>query len=330
MKDNTDTPIVAAFAMTHTPGLGNQTGLAQPETLRRLLDGFDVVRRQIETARPDVIVAFVNDHFDMYTLHAMPGMAIALGDTHWGPTEATQDWIGMPRAPRPGHAALAGDIYRSVMEDGFELFRSESAELVHNVLMPAKYLWPGASIPVVPIFLNCFAPPLPTWRRAYELGVSVRKVLDRRPERIALMASGGLSHWPPITIDEDAADDPLMQRVQRWQILGAAALREDPELPLAILRREAEMAASGRYLVNAEWDHRILQKLAAGDREFMLSLTHETVRAQAGPGGAEMLMWTALMGAMRDAPADIVAYEAVPEWMGGVGVLSYARSLGRA
>jgi 2,3-dihydroxyphenylpropionate 1,2-dioxygenase len=62
----------------------------------------------------------------------------------------------------------------------------------------------------------------------------------------------------------------------------------------------------------------------------MLSLTHETVRAQAGPGGAEMLMWTALMGAMRDAPADIVAYEAVPEWMGGVGVLSYARSLGRA
>lgn len=42
-----------------------------------------------------------------------------------------------------------------------------------------------------------------------------------------------------------------------------------------------------------------------------------------------MLMWAALMGAMRDAPADIVMYEAVQEWMGGVGLLSYARSLAR-
>ncbi|WYX16939.1 hypothetical protein WJ974_10910 [Achromobacter xylosoxidans] len=40
-------------------------------------------------------------------------------------------------------------------------------------------------------------------------------------------------------------------------------------------------------------------------------------------------MWAALMGAMRDAPADIVMYEAVQEWMGGVGLLSYARSLAR-
>ena len=59
------------------------------------------------------------------------------------------------------------------------------------------------------------------------------------------------------------------------------------------------------------------------------TLRHAQVREDAGPGGAEMLMWAALMGAMRDAPANIVMYEAVQEWMGGVGLLSYARSLAR-
>ncbi|MFY2098934.1 hypothetical protein ACOTDM_09740 [Achromobacter xylosoxidans] len=329
MSPEQNTPIVAAFAMTHTPGLGGQTDKPPADQMQRMMDGFATVRRQISAARPDVIVAFVNDHFDMYTLHAMPGMAIALGDTHWGPTLATEAWLGMPRAPIPGHPAVARTIYQSVVDDGFELFRSESAELVHNVLMPRKYLWPDADIPVVPIFINCFAPPLPTWRRAHALGAAVRKALAGRGERIALMASGGLSHWPPITVDEEHPGDPLMERVLRWQIQGMAAFAQDPDLPLAILQREAEMAASGRNLVNVGWDRQVLRWLADGDSAALLALRHAQVREDAGPGGAEMLMWAALMGAMRDAPADIVMYEAVQEWMGGVGLLSYARSLAR-
>jgi 2,3-dihydroxyphenylpropionate 1,2-dioxygenase len=319
--------IVAAVGMTHTPGLGHMLHVPEAGQVKRIADGFAIAQRQLEQARPDVIVAFVNDHFDMFTLQGMPGFAIAVGDTHWGPTPETEAWIQMKRGPVPGDSQLAFEIYRSLMSDGFELHRVESAEFIHNVLMPKKFLWPDRQIPVVPVFINCFIPPLPTWRRAYELGRAIRKVVSTGPKRVALLASGGISHWPPIVTDDLEAGDPLVPRLKEWHRLGREAMRADPTLPLAIMERETVMAASGRALINVEWDRGILQQLANADVEQLTKLDHEAVRAAGGSGGAEMLLWVALMGAMYDAKADIVMYEAVKEWMGGVGLISYASSL---
>lgn len=320
--------IVAAVGMTHTPGLGDQLDRPAAAQVERLLEGFAVVRRQIELARPDVIVAFVNDHFDMFTLGAMPAIAIGIGDTHWGPTPETEAWIQMKRGPVPGHRGLAFDIYTSLMEEGFDLYRFESAELVHNVLLPKRYLWPELDIPVVPVFLNCFVPPLPTFRRAYELGRAIRKVVARRPERVAFLASGGISHWPPIFLEEFENSDPRRERVLQLHMHGPEALKKDPAIFLAILEREKEMAASSRQLINIEWDREFLQRLAQGEVERLTSLTHDEVRAAGGPGAAEMLLWVALMGAMEGAKARVVMYEPVKEWMGGVGLLSYEVSSG--
>ena len=319
--------VVAAFALTHTPGLGDQMDRPERAQIGRLMAGFDQVKQEIAAARPDVMIAFVNDHFDMYTLGGMPGFAIALGDTHWGPTPETENWIQMKRGPIPGNADLAFDIYRSLMADGFELFRSDSAELVHNFLIPKKYLWPDLDIPVVPIFTNCFIPPLPTFRRAYELGAAVRRVLERRPERIALMASGGISHWPPIVFDHDDPNDPLIERVHQFHIHGREVWKKDPTLAMDLIEREKEMSASDRELINIAWDREILQLLAAGDVEKLTRLEHDEIRALGGPGASEMLMWVSLMGAMNGAAGRVVMYEPVREWMGGVGLISYADTI---
>lgn len=318
--------IVAAVGVTHTPGLGDQLDRPAAAQVKRLFAGFDAVRQQIEQARPDVIVAFVNDHFDMFTLSGMPAIAVGLGATHWGPTPATEAWIQMKRAPVPGHRDLAFDIYSALLDDGFDLYRFESAEFVHNVLLPKRYLWPELNIPVVPVFVNCFVPPLPTFRRAYELGQAIRKVVARRPERVALLASGGISHWPPIVLEEFENGDPRRERVRQLHLHGPEALKQDPTIFLAIIEREKEMAASSRQLINIEWDREFLQRLARGDVEYLTRLEHDEVRAAGGPGGAEMLLWVALMGAMDGGKARVVMYEPVKEWMGGVGLLSYAMS----
>lgn len=318
--------IVAAVGVTHTPGLGDQLDRPGAAQVKRLLEGFEQVRRQIEQARPDVIVAFVNDHFDMFTLRGMPAVAIGLGDTHWGPTPETEAWIQMKRGPVPGHRNLAFDIYASLMDDGFDLYRFESAEFVHNVLLPKRYLWPGLDIPVVPVFINCFVPPLPTFRRAYELGLAIRKVVARRSERVAFLASGGISHWPPIFAEEFEVGDPRRERLLQFHMYGPEALKKDPTIFLALLEREKEMAASSRQLINIEWDREFLRRLAEGDVEYLANLNHDEVRAAGGPGGAEMLLWVALMGAMDGGKAQVVMYEPVKEWMGGVGLLSYAMS----
>lgn len=327
MTERLNSKIAVAFGVTHTPGLGNQMDRPDPAQIDRILGGFYLVRQQIAAAKPDVMIAFINDHFDMFTLRNMPAFAIGVGQTHWGPTPETQGWIQMERGPVPGHAAVATAIYESLMAEGIELFRFEEAEFVHNVLMPKKFFWPDLDIPVVPIFVNCFMPPLPTWRRAYDLGLAVRKVIDSRPERVALMASGGISHWPPITTGGMAADDPLVPRLQQFHRLGRETWKVDPTLPLALLEREKEMAASGRPLINVDWDVEMLKRLAAGDVEYLTRLRTDDVIEEAGVGGPEMMLWVALMGAMRAAKGDIVLYEAVTEWMGGVGLISYDSSL---
>jgi hypothetical protein len=51
-------------------------------------------------------------------------------------------------------------------------------------------------LPVIPIIQNCLASPRPPLARCYRLGQALGKAIAARPERIALLAAGGLSHWP--------------------------------------------------------------------------------------------------------------------------------------
>src|SRR5258708_19573895 len=54
----------------------------------------------------------------------------------------------------------------------------------------------GRSLPVVRIFVNTYLPPLPTARRCAQLGAAVRDAILKSPYKIAIVASGGMSHYP--------------------------------------------------------------------------------------------------------------------------------------
>src|SRR5690606_21430618 len=51
--------------------------------------------------------------------------------------------------------------------------------------------------PILPLYVNCTIAPLPTLPRCVELGTALGEVLRRQHvrERIALVGTGGLSHW---------------------------------------------------------------------------------------------------------------------------------------
>ena len=55
---------------------------------------------------------------------------------------------------------------------------------------------PKLNIPIVPFHVNSYFPPMPSARRCYELGRVIAEALKDRPEKVAIMASGGLSHDP--------------------------------------------------------------------------------------------------------------------------------------
>jgi aromatic ring-opening dioxygenase catalytic subunit (LigB family) len=87
-------------------------------------------------------------------------------------------------------------VLEAGLDAGFDLAYSYELEFVDDVSVPLHFLMPEPTLPIVPILINCVAPPLPTPRRCYELGGFLRAFIQRRPagERVALVGSGGMSH----------------------------------------------------------------------------------------------------------------------------------------
>ena len=82
------------------------------------------------------------------------------------------------------------------MAQGFDMAYSQDAELGHSFAAVFEWVLSGRNIPVVPIFVNTYLPPLPTARRCEALGKAILKVVQSRPEKVAIIASGGMSHYP--------------------------------------------------------------------------------------------------------------------------------------
>ena len=62
--------------------------------------------------------------------------------------------------------------------------------------MPLHFTMPEPVVPLVPLHVNVYLPPQPTPRRCHDWGAALGEILRGRPERIVLMASGGMSHYP--------------------------------------------------------------------------------------------------------------------------------------
>src|SRR5437667_6892999 len=89
--------IVAAMAMTHSPGLTGWFTRA-PETHQRLALGATAeMRRRLEAARPDVLVMFTNDHLLNWPINNIPEYAVGIGEEHVGPADWFDEWLGMEK-----------------------------------------------------------------------------------------------------------------------------------------------------------------------------------------------------------------------------------------
>jgi hypothetical protein len=195
----------------------------------------------VRNARLDTLIVVGDDQKELYDDDNMPAILVYRGESirnvplksHPGP-----DWARNASAqyferevPReyPVDSRLAEHLIAHLMED-FDLSCASTLAdgygeghafgFVHNRLLA------GATIPVVPVFLNTYFPPnQPTPARCYKLGQALRAAVEGLPDdmRVGVLASGGLSHF---TVDED-----LDARVIR-------ALRDKDSKALAALPRE--------------------------------------------------------------------------------------------
>ena len=190
--------IVAAMAMTHAPGL---TGWFDKAPLQHQLltkKATDELRWRLEAAKPDVILAFSNDHLLNWPINNVPEYTVGIAEEHVGPADWFDEWLGMEKYRVPGHASLARFIVNEAGRRRLSLAWLREMEFDDGISVPTHYLNPDARFRLVPVTMNCTVPPIPTPARAYEVGSTLREVLRAYPgpERIAVVATGGLSHEP--------------------------------------------------------------------------------------------------------------------------------------
>ncbi|KAF2641313.1 protocatechuate-dioxygenase subunit beta [Massarina eburnea CBS 473.64] len=331
--------IVAGIALSHAPGALGFPETAPPHQRQSTEKATRDLGITLEEAKPDVIFAFLDDHFENFFRMHMPSIAIGVADYHEGPADQWMEPLRIAKKTKfPGAPKAAEYLIRSLVDQGFDCSRTGPIEYGQNLLMPWTLM--KADLPnvaVVPIFLNVFTPPLMRYSRAYALGEACRKAALSLPEetRIAFMCTGGLSHWPPYWNPNQAGNppaDPFLALMKEYQTYGKPVLQKHPTLMKQLEDYEIDMAAKNEYpmgtflkvpLVSKEWDMKFLDNYCAANTEWLRSLSYEDVEAEAGHGGHEVLNWVALSGAMGGNKSRLLLYEPITEWICGMSYVDF-------
>jgi len=179
---------------SHAPGITGRAARAEPEVRDEFYRHFARMREAIEAARPDALVIVAAEHFANFFMNNMPAFAMGMADHYEGPIE-DESWLAIRRTRIPGNAELSRRLIRSIMNE-VDLAYAEEWKFDHGIMVPLHFLTPNYDLPVIPANINCQGPPLTPLHRAWGFGEALRRACDEVPERIALVATGGISHWP--------------------------------------------------------------------------------------------------------------------------------------
>ena len=183
-------PLVHAAALPHTPQLLVRPDTEDRDLVLRVHAAYAAVRAEIAAARPDVIGLIAGDHIEGFFLNAVPALAVFVGAEISGTFDRYR--FTFP---------VAEPLARAIVEQGIDrgirprVLAGPAASTTPSTCRSTSPC-PTRRAPSCPLYVNVYLPPQPTPRRCYAWGQALRAILDARPERVALIASGGLSHYP--------------------------------------------------------------------------------------------------------------------------------------
>jgi 2,3-dihydroxyphenylpropionate 1,2-dioxygenase len=196
--------------------------MADPAVTREFHDAYRGMAVELAASRPDALIVIAAEHFANFFMNNMPAFAVGMADGYQGPIEDPQ-WIGIPRTRIPGNAALSQRLIRDMMQS-VDLAYAEEWKFDHGIMVPLSFLTPDYDLPIIPMNINCQGPPLAPLHRAWALGESLRRAADLAPERIAVIGTGGISHWPA-TPDSGKINEPWDREfLRRWATNDKAAM----------------------------------------------------------------------------------------------------------
>ncbi|MDA8116396.1 MAG: extradiol ring-cleavage dioxygenase [Actinomycetota bacterium] len=215
--------IAAIIASTHHP-FYYRASTAPPEERPPFADEWvakvEAFRATLTAARPDLLVLVGSDHFHQIWLDNMPQFLVGnapVYDANWYNEERE---FGLPRMRMEGNLDLSNHILRSGLDMGFDLAFSNEMRLDHSVTCPIITLRPQNDLPVVPVYTNIFAPPMPQPSRFVALGKALRGMVESWESdlRVAIIGTGHLSLelGGPRQFGPHGPDPVFDERAVRW------------------------------------------------------------------------------------------------------------------
>ncbi|HEY7219918.1 MAG TPA: hypothetical protein VH985_16140 [Candidatus Binatia bacterium] len=206
-------PLVSALAASHAPNILLEPGrewedfmdlhysmaprdgarrptFEQQKKLRQDAEAaFAVLRKDLERAKADVLIVVANDQFVNFFWNNIPTFFVTIGDEVAG--QFTRHSFRYRN-----HGELGKSIVRAGMEKGIDFSYGEHIELQHTQNVPLYFLLREPTIPILPVYVNTWVDPAPSPRRCYQVGQLIREVAGNTKDRVAILATGGLSHFP--------------------------------------------------------------------------------------------------------------------------------------
>lgn len=301
--------------LSHTPLIGHVDPDAS--VLAEVDSVVAAARARIARFDPELVVLFAPDHYNGFFYDVMPPFCVGLKAHAIGDFGTAAGELNVPEQ-------LAADCISAVMEQGVDTALSYTMQVDHGFSQPLEFLLGDLRAkPVIPVFINGVAPPLPSFQRARRLGEAIGHFAARLGKRVLFIGSGGLSHQPPVpelaTANAHIADRlcgsgrnlPPHEREARTQrVIQAARLFVEDQTTL--------------HPLNPEWDQRFMHTLASGRVAELDGLSNQEVSAIAGKSTHEVKTWVAAFAALSafgPFKTESHYYRPIPEWIAGYGAV---------
>lgn len=287
-----DTMMVCA---SHSPLIyfpGRET-----DTTRACRAALATERQRVQEFDPELIVMFGTDHYGGQSMSSMPSFCVGTAATALADVGG---FAGDLDVPEP----IAEGCVGALRGDGVDVAVSYALEVDHGFSQALQEFTGGLDrYPVLPVFVNCIAPPFVPFSRVRALGQAVgRYVGGLDLDRVLVMGTGGISHdpaflFPPIhDVGPDWKPHHLLGTKQS-DVPRQAWIDYEIEAHEAAATMLADAAADGvapeEYSIVLDFDDRVLGLVTGGELASFDEWDPTEVVTTAGVGAMEILSWVA-------------------------------------
>lgn len=303
---------LAVAALSHAPSFGN----VDPggTTFAEITSAIEEVQGFVKDYDPDLVVVFGPDHFNgqLYSLitpWVIGAVAEGVGD------------YNTTAGPLPVDGDAARWFHDAVLGEGIDIGRSEQMKVDHGVVQPLDFVFgKDFTQPIVPVFVNAIGLPLSPMQRVRLMGEAFGRAAQRLDKKVLFLASGGISHSPPIPRWEGAPG------TVHERLVAYAPTREERQEREQMIVRGIQAIADGKAPsdpLNEEWDELVLDVLRSGDLTPVDSWENGWFSAEGGSAAHEMRSWIAAYAALSTAGSyrmEVDHYWPVENWGAGFAI----------